>query len=107
MPFWVYIIQSESTGRYYCGYSSDPERRLKQHNDPDYQLSRTTKRFKGPWKLAWTVECENRSDTMKLEKAIKKRGIRRYLESAQVVESRCKRDPGEPTTNATLFEPVA
>ena len=107
MPFWVYIIQSESTGRYYCGYSSDPERRLKQHNDPDYQLSQTTKRFKGPWKLVWTVEWENRSDTTKLEKAIKKRGIRRYLESAQVVESCCKRDPGEPTTNATLFEPVA
>ncbi len=29
---------------------------------------------------------------MKIEKAIKKRGIRRYLESAQLVESRWQRD---------------
>ncbi|MBN1625380.1 MAG: GIY-YIG nuclease family protein [Deltaproteobacteria bacterium] len=29
MPYWVYIIQSESTGRYYCGQSSDPQRRLR------------------------------------------------------------------------------
>jgi predicted GIY-YIG superfamily endonuclease len=36
MAFWVYILQSQSTGRYYCGYSSDPERRLRQHNDPEY-----------------------------------------------------------------------
>jgi len=47
MPYWVYIIQSQSTGRFYCGYSSDPQRRLRQHNDPEYQLSKTTKRFKG------------------------------------------------------------
>ena len=92
MSFWVYILQSKSTDRYYCGYSSDPERLLKQHNDPNYQLSKTTKRFKGPWKLVWAVECETRGEAMKIEKAIKKRGIRRYLESAQLVKSRLQRD---------------
>ena len=24
MLYWVYILQSQSSGRYYCGYSSDP-----------------------------------------------------------------------------------
>jgi hypothetical protein len=42
MSFWVYIIQSETTGRYYCGQSSDVERRLRQHTDPEYRLSSRT-----------------------------------------------------------------
>jgi len=44
--YFVYIIKSEQTGRYYCGYSSNPERRLRQHNDPHYRLSQNTKRLK-------------------------------------------------------------
>jgi len=58
MPFWAYIIQSESTGRYYCGHSSDPNRHLRQHNDPEYRLSKTTKRFEGPWMLIWSQDCQ-------------------------------------------------
>ena len=92
MSFWVYIIQSESTGRFYCGQSSDPERRLRQHNDPEYRLSKTTKRFKGPWRLVWTKNCTDLAEAMKIEKAIKKRGIGRYLKEAQLVESRQRRD---------------
>jgi len=88
MPYWVYIIQSQSTGRFYCGYSSDPQRRLRQHNDPEYQLSKTTKRFKGPWKLVHTMECADRSEAMILERKIKKRGISRFLSNAQRVAFR-------------------
>jgi len=76
---WVYVLQSESSGRYYCGHSSDPDRRLRQHNDPTYQLSKTTKRFQGPWKLVWTRQCPDRGSAMKLEMSIKKRGIGRFL----------------------------
>jgi len=88
MKYWVYILQSQSTGRYYCGHSSDPDRRLRQHNDPDYCLSKTTKRFEGPWDLVWSRECSSRGDAMNLERAIKKRGIGRYLAEAQSAESR-------------------
>ncbi len=80
MAHWVYILQSESTSRYYCGQTSNLERRLIQHNDPEYLLSKTTKRFKGPWVLIWKKESYSRSEAMKLEKFIKKRGIARYLE---------------------------
>jgi putative endonuclease len=83
----VYVLQSQSNGRYYCGYSDDPERRLRQHNDPDYTSSRTTKVIKGPWEIAHTIECKTRSEAMKLEKRIKKRGIKRFLESVNA-ESR-------------------
>ena len=79
MKTWVYILQSENTGRYYCGQTSNIDRRLQQHNDPAYQLSKTTKRFEGPWKLVWVQECLDRSEATKLERLVKKRGIGRYL----------------------------
>lgn len=57
MSHWVYIIQSQSTSRYYCGHSNNVDRRISQHNDPKYQLTRTTKIWKGPWRIIWTREC--------------------------------------------------
>jgi len=79
MAILVYILQSESTGRYYCGQTSNIERRIHEHNDPTYHLSKTTKRFKGPWKLVWSQECLDRRYSMRLERTIKKRGIGRFL----------------------------
>ena len=78
--FWTYVLQSEATGRFYCGSTSDVERRLRQHNDPDYTLSKTTKRFEGPWTLRWTESFCTRADAMARERQIKKRGIRRFLQ---------------------------
>jgi len=76
---WVYIIQSEQTGRYYCGSSSDVARRLRQHNDPGYTGSKTTKRFGGPWQLVWERSFPSRGEAMREERRIKKRGISRFL----------------------------
>jgi len=82
MQYWVYIIESETSGRFYCGQSSNVEQRLRQHNDPEYRLSKTTKRFPGPWKLIWTQSCRDRSEAIRLERNIKKRGISRFLSAA-------------------------
>ena len=87
MPYWVYIIESQATGRYYCGYSDNVERRLSQHNNPEYQGSRTTKIFQGPWDIIWAQECSSQSEAVVLERKIKKRGIGRYLQD-QLAESR-------------------
>jgi len=81
MTYWVYIIESQSNGRYYCGHSDNVERRVKQHNDSKYHGSRTTKVFKGPWKIIWTQECSSRGEAVVLERKIKKRGIGRYLQA--------------------------
>ena len=88
MRYYVYILQSQSTDRYYCGHTNDLLHRLKQHNDPDYRSSRTTKIIKGPWEIVWSLECVTRAKAMKQEKAIKKRGINRYLKTAHLAESR-------------------
>jgi putative endonuclease len=87
MGYFVYVIQSESSGRYYCGQSTDVERRVRQHNDPDYCLSKTTKRLEGPWKLIWANACSDRSEATRLERQIKKRGIERFLQDRKSAES--------------------
>ena len=93
MPFYVYILQSQTSRRYYCGQTSDLKRRLSQHNDSEYKSTKTTKRFPGPWELVWYEEHQTRSSAMKREKQIKKRGIARFLkENTQSVESRGTRD---------------
>ena len=77
MSLWVYIIQSETNGRYYCGQSSDVDRRLRQHNEPDYRLSKTTKHFAGPWKLVGSQQCRDGSESTLLERRIEERTRRR------------------------------
>jgi len=89
---FVYIIQSESSGRFYCGQSTDVERRLRQHNDPGYCLSKTTKRLEGPWKHLWSRECSDRGEATRLERRIKKRGIERFFKYPESAESRQGRD---------------
>ena len=79
MPFWVYILQSETSGRYYCGQTQDLKTRISQHNDPENDLAKTTKRFKGPWYLVWSKEVPTGSDSVRLERKIKKRGIGRFM----------------------------
>ena len=80
MTYWTYILQSESSSRYYCGSTDDVERRVRQHNDPEYHGSETTKCFQGPWQPVWTQEHPSRSEAMRQERRIKSRGIKRFLD---------------------------
>ena len=73
--FKVYILFSERLNRYYVGSTSDLEDRLRRHNSGEGKYS-----SKGiPWKLVVSFDCENRSEAVRLEMKIKKRGIVRYL----------------------------
>ena len=90
--YTVYILISESTGRYYCGYTGNLAQRLRSHNDPEYKLTRTTKVLEGPWEVFWTQELDSCSEAMQLEKKIKKRGIGRFLSDMELAESRLRRD---------------
>ena len=84
--YFTYILQSESTGKYYIGSTDGLDRRVRQHNDPDYRGSKTTKRFKGPWKLAYAESFKTRSEAMIREKQLKswksKKAIQKLIESS-------------------------
>jgi putative endonuclease len=74
--FYVYILFSTFKSKYYIGQTSDIEERLFRHN---YGFSLSTN-YGIPWELVQTFICETRSDAIQLEKKIKKRGAKRFLE---------------------------
>ena len=79
--FYVYILYSSSLERYYVGSTDNVEKRLNQHNS-----GRGNFTSKGcPWTLISKFECKERSEAMRLEIQIKKRGIKRYLQDHNLV----------------------
>jgi putative endonuclease len=77
--FFIYILESVSSGRYYIGQTENLVSRLERHNAG---LNRSTKSFI-PWILKWWKEVETRSEAIKVEsrlKRIKKRdGIEKFV----------------------------
>jgi putative endonuclease len=76
MPYFTYILKSETTDRYYCGSTDDVARRVREHND---QGAKGGKKFEGPWELVWSQASETRAEAMALDRKIEKRGISRFL----------------------------
>jgi putative endonuclease len=74
---FVYILYSDTKKKYYCGESADIEDRLRRHNAG---FSKSTKSGV-PWALVRAIPMLNRSEAVKLERQIKKRGISRWLEA--------------------------
>ena len=73
--FTVYIIYSSVLDKFYTGQTQDIERRLEEHNRGKTSFSATGM----PWTLVYSKDCVLRSDAIKLEKFIKKRGAARFL----------------------------
>ena len=77
--FCVYILFSETIQEYYCGQTSNLSQRLVQHN-----AGETSSNKRGiPWNLVGYLELETRAESMMLERKIKKRGIKRWLQIHQ------------------------
>jgi predicted GIY-YIG superfamily endonuclease len=80
--WWVYVIQSQQVrvgkrgnalpGFHYVGASTDPPRRLRQHNGEIVGGGKYTSKHR-PWKLkAIYGPYANQSEAMKAERALKK-----------------------------------
>ncbi len=66
--YYVYILQSLKNGRYYIGASSDPFRRLEEHNN---NKEKSTKN-RGPWKLCLMKEYDSLKEVRRIEYKLKK-----------------------------------
>ena len=64
----VYILQSESTGRYYVGSTTDLKRRLSEHGRDHTPSTRN----RGPWKLVHREEYATLLDARRREAEIKR-----------------------------------
>jgi putative endonuclease len=68
MTCYCYILKC-ADGTYYTGWTTDPERRLKQHNKG---IGAKYTSMRRPVKLVYLEPQPNRTDAMKRELAIKK-----------------------------------
>ena len=80
MPYYLYIIQSQTGESYYIGTSRDLTERIERHNQGRSKYTRT----KRPWNLVYVEEHPDRSSAMKREYAIKRRKSKDYL--AKLIE---------------------
>jgi putative endonuclease len=74
--YFVYILQSEKSGRYYVGHSEDWQKRLREHNSG----KTTSTRNKGPWKCVYTETFSDKLSANQRELEIKKMKSRKYIE---------------------------
>ena len=71
MPYWVYILQNEITGKLYKGQTSDLDKRMERHNTHESGSMRYTYKQRGSWRLIFSEEYSTRSEAMKREKFLK------------------------------------
>ena len=67
MAFYCYILEC-TDGTYYTGWSTDPERRLRQHNSGTGARYTRSRR---PVRLAYVEELPDKKAALKRERAIK------------------------------------
>ena len=67
MPYWVYILKSEKTGRHYIGYTANLKERIRQHNEG---LTPST-RCGAPWKLVYKEKFASKKEACRRERQIK------------------------------------
>ena len=65
--YYVYILQSESTGELYKGSTEDLKRRLEQHNTGHSRFTKSN----GPWKLVYYEAFLNKGDARREELFLK------------------------------------
>ena len=77
MPYFVYILKSEKTNKYYIGYTADLQKRVEKHN-----LGGTKSTKSGlPWTVVYYEVYDNKSQAIKREFEIKRKKSRKYITS--------------------------
>ncbi len=80
MGYHVYVIRNPD-GKLYIGQTDRLEWRIHQHNDPAHTLTRTTKRFRGPWTLVHSESLPTRCAALAREKFLKSGQGRAWLKN--------------------------
>ena len=65
--YFVYIIKSQKDGKVYTGYTTDLQRRIREHNEGEsgYTAGR------GPWELIWYSAFPDKLMAEKFERYLK------------------------------------
>jgi putative endonuclease len=76
MSVQVYILWSAALQRHYVGFSESSARRLREHRSGQTFWTRRA----SDWQKVWERMAANRTEARVLERQIKARGARRFLE---------------------------
>jgi putative endonuclease len=77
--YYLYILQSESSGQFYIGVTDDYLRRFHEHNFGNHNTF--TSKFR-PWIIAAVFQCgDSLGEAMKIEKFIKKQKSKKLIEN--------------------------
>jgi putative endonuclease len=93
MAFFVYILQSESTGKLYIGHTSDLDERVARHNSKESGSRRYTHKQMGPWELIYSEKFPNRSEAMKRERSLKSGKGREWIKDNIINKSQLASPP--------------
>jgi putative endonuclease len=75
--YYLYILQSLALEKFYVGFSTDPWRRLEEHNSKEQKTF--TSKFR-PWKLVAVFRCPgDQSNIMQMEKFIKRQKSKIFI----------------------------
>ncbi|NBW35588.1 MAG: GIY-YIG nuclease family protein [Cytophagia bacterium] len=75
MIFHVYILESESSGAWYYGFTEDIDQRLRDHQSNRSKYTR----FKGPWKLIFKRAFLDKTEALRFEKYLKTTRNKDYI----------------------------
>ncbi|QDH79237.1 GIY-YIG nuclease family protein [Echinicola soli] len=75
--YFVYILYSSQTCRYYIGSCKDIRGRLAHHNRG---LTPSTKGGAPNWEVRYLEDCQDRTEALKREREIKRKKSRKYIE---------------------------
>ena len=67
MGYWLYILKSKTSDKYYIGISQNPQVRLHYHKNLEKGF---TSRYR-PWEIVFTKEFPDRQQAQMIEKKIK------------------------------------
>ena len=79
MEYYVYLLYSKISSKYYVGQTANIDKRLKRHHQGIVPSTKSGT----PWELVLQIKVSDRSEAMILERKIKKRGAKRYLNDSQ------------------------
>jgi putative endonuclease len=87
--FYVYILFSKSSDRFYIGHTNDVARRLTEHNNPVSGKKYSAKHKE--WDLVYSVPVsDSRSDAFRVERFFKKQKSREFI--LKLIENRDNSD---------------
>jgi putative endonuclease len=74
--FFVYILESIESKKFYIGQTQNLQERLKKHNEGK---NLSTKPYI-PWQIKWWKELNTRSEAIKMERILKNKKKRIHVE---------------------------